>query len=284
MLAVVQMRSTGVVAWNLSRASALVAKAAKEMKAKFVCLPEGCDYLGSEGGGQPHVLDEGSQLIRAYAEMARTNQVWLSLGGLHEKFNEQGTKLVQLNTHVLLDDRGEVRAQYRKVHLFDALVDGGWCESETTGRGDKLVLVRGTPVGTVGLSTCYDVRFPAMFQAYAQAGADVVLIPSAFMVTTGRAHWEVLMRARAIETQCYVAAAAQCGAHNPKRTSYGHSLIIDPFGKVLVDLGDTEHEGVGVAQVDFDYLRRVRASMPMVHHQAASAHVVGVRVGNMSVL
>ena len=278
-LAVVQLRATRDVGRNVSRARELVRRARTELDAAFVCLPEAADYVGE---GTPGTLD--GDAVRGFGEIARDEGVWLSVGGVHEvaaEPNNTSPKKKQFNTHVVFDAAGRIRATYRKVHLFDAAYDGGWRESDSTLAGDKLVVVRNTPVGNVALATCYDMRFPAMFQAYAQAGADVVLLPSAFMVTTGKAHWEVLLRARAIECQVYVAAAAQCGAHNERRTSYGHSLIVDPFGTVLVDLkqGDPEtNEAVGGALVDVARLAEVRRAMPMVMHQERARAVVGVAV------
>ena len=285
MLAVVQTCSTSDVAANLSRVRALVARAATELRAQFVCLPECADYVGAEG--EPHSLD--GPVVAAYGDMARAHRVWLSVGGVHESLGAGRRGLVgvageapakpapfQHNTHLVFDDRGALRAVYRKVHLFDAGYDGGWRESDSTRPGDRLVIVRGTPVGAVGLATCYDVRFPSVAQAYALAGADVILFPSAFMVTTGRAHWELLMRARAVEAQCYVAAAAQCGAHHAKRTSYGHSVVVDPFGRVLVDAGEAEREAVHAVRVDRAVLEEVRRAMPMADHIRAADRVLRV--------
>ena len=175
-------------------------------------------------------------------------RLWLSLGGFHEVYDEtskehssftpdaqsENSDIVHyFNTHILVDDHGSIVATYRKIHLFDVDVDGGFRESKYTVPGSQVVLVKDTPFGNIGLSTCYDMRFPELYTLYGLLGADLILVPSAFMPTTGKAHWEVLLSSRAIETQCYVAAAAQYGQHNEKRGSHGHALIADPWGKVV---------------------------------------------------
>ena len=174
------------------------------------------------------------------------------------------------NSHLLVDDRGDgelchcvnacahcflyltnvcphdhaqrwwfvVVATYRKIHLFDVDYDGGFRESRFTVPGQDLVMVTDTPFGNVALTTCYDVRFPDLYSAYCAAGADLILVPAAFMPTTGAAHWHILLQARAIETQCYIAAATQYGRHDAKRCSYGHALIADPWGKVVAECVD----------------------------------------------
>jgi predicted amidohydrolase len=209
------------------------------------------------------------------------HNVWLSLGGFHQRAPDEKTDPDQRirNTHCIVNAHGELVATYDKVHLFDVDYDGGFKESNSTRPGDSLLLVRDTPVGTIGVTTCYDLRFPEVYTALRDAGAQVLLIPSAFMPTTGAAHWEVLLRARAIETQCYVAAAAQCGAHNDKRSSYGHSLLVDPFGAVLCDLGGEDQACVGVCEVDLGLVESVREKMPVMQHRAATNAIVRVAVG-----
>lgn len=276
MLAVVQLRSTHDAARNLARVRELVRRAATEHRAAFVCLPEATDYVGAGGGAPAPIAD----FERDYGGVARDNGVWLSVG-VHEAGADRG---LSYNSHLLFDARGRLVANYRKVHLFDAAVDGGWRESESTRRGDRLVVVRGTPVGTVGLATCYDMRFPESFVPLVQAGCDVVLLPSAFMVTTGKAHWEVLLRARAIETQTFVVAAAQCGAHNDKRASYGRSMVVGPWGDVLVDLGTEAEEAIGAVAVDAAKLREVRRAMPMAQHQRDAEGVVRVLAERVEVV
>jgi len=155
--------------------------------------------------------------------------IWrVSGAGFHERTSPDEPKMY--NTHAIVDAQGRLVAAYRKLHLFDVDYDGGFRESNSTHSGAEALLVTNTPIGSIGVTVCYDLRFPELFTALRRAGADVILVPSAFMPTTGAAHWEVLLRARAIETQCYVGAAAQFGKHNDKRSSYGHALIVDPWG------------------------------------------------------
>jgi predicted amidohydrolase len=196
--------------------------------------------------------------------------MWLSLGG----FQEQGPDAEHLhNTHVILDAHGDVQAAYRKAHLFDVDVPGGpvLMESRFTAPGGEVVACD-SPAGRLGLSTCYDLRFPALYQRLAfELGAQVLLVPSAFTVATGRAHWEVLLRARAIETQCWVVAAAQAGRHSEARQSYGHALVVDPWGEVVGRLEDPQATGVALARIDLGALREVRRRMPVAAHRAAAA-------------
>ncbi len=220
------------------------------------------------------------ETLTAYRELARRESVWLSLGGFHERL-ENNAKIA--NTHVIVNSQGGIAEVYRKMHLFDVDVDGGYRESDSTIRGDRLVVAHGTPVGNVGVTTCYDLRFPALYSTLRDLGADVMLIPSAFMPTTGKAHWHTLLRARAIETQCFVVASAQAGVHNSTdektakeirlRASYGHSLVVDPWGTVLCDLGE-EHPCVRVVDLDFASMDEVRNKMPVQKHRWVNAQVI----------
>jgi predicted amidohydrolase len=185
----------------------------------------------------------------------------LSLGGFQERFDD--THLC--NTHVVIDDAGMIRDTYQKMHLFDVDVPGGssYKESSFTVPGTKIVSVD-SPVGRLGLTVCYDLRFPKIYQQLRfEQKAQVLLVPSAFTKVTGEAHWEILLRARAIETQCYVIAAAQAGKHNEKRESYGDTLIIDPWGTVVGRLPDRVSTGIVVADIDFSLIDSVRTKMPI---------------------
>ena len=232
-------------------------------------LPENFNFLGlspAESLASAELLD--GPIIQQYASLARRLQLWLSLGG----FQERGPDPAHLfNCHMIINAAGEVAATYRKIHLFNVDVPGGpvLMESRFTAPGTQLVTCD-SPAGRLGLSTCYDLRFPEVYQRLVfDLGAEILLVPSAFTVATGEAHWEVLLRARAIETQSYVVAAAQAGRHNEKRESYGHSLIVDPWGNVVAQLPDPQATGIAVAEVDLAAMRAIRERMPVAAHRAA---------------
>ena len=234
--AVIQMTSTADKEANLSRASSHVKRAAS-MGAKLAFLPEGFDFIGDTKNAARELAEpiEGPT-VTAYRELAREHGIALSLGGLHEAIPGEGGKI--RNTHVLIDGSGEILSTYSKAHLFDVEIPGKFKlqESDWTVAGAEMkppAAVVAAGGLRVGLGICYDLRFPEMAQYLARRGADVITYPSAFTVATGLAHWESLLRARAIETQCYVVAAAQTGKHNEKRSSFGHSVIIDPWGTVV---------------------------------------------------
>eukprot|EP00038_Savillea_parva_P025199 m.46643 g.46643 ORF g.46643 m.46643 type:complete len:318 (+) comp6788_c0_seq1:1037-1990(+) len=279
-IAVAQMRSTDVVEDNFDTVRRLVQRAA-DQGCSLVSLPECFEWIGSgpaESLAFAQRLDE--PLFTRYRHLAKEFQIWVSYGGFHERpANPTSTDGRIYNSHLLINPQGDIVANYHKAHMFDAdTADGAFKESSFTCPGDKQVLVTGTPVGNVGLTTCYDLRFPQVYTNLRRAGADVLLVPSAFMPSTGEAHWESLLRARAIETQCYVAAAAQYGQHNAKRKSHGHSMVIDPWGKVVAQLGGSE-EGIAVADVDPEWIAAVRAKMPVAKHDRTSALTLDIIEG-----
>ena len=258
--AVTQMTVTNCVKDNLRQAAELIEQAAAR-GAAMVFLPEAADFIGQsrEETGELSQGLEGSTVVALREEAAR-HGVWLSLGGLHVR--EQGRDKLS-NTHIVVDSLGEVVATYSKTHLFDVTIPGKFSlrESEYVTAGTELVPPVATPLGLLGLGVCYDLRFPEHSQALAGAGAQLLSFPSAFTVATGLAHWEVLLRARAVETQTYVIAAAQVGSHNAKRTSFGHAMIVDPWGTVVAQC--REGVGLALAEVDLSYLAKVRANMPV---------------------
>jgi predicted amidohydrolase len=171
------------------------------------------------------------------------------------------------NRSFLIDREGEIRARYDKIHLFDVDLPTGesWRESAIYSAGKDVAVVNGTPVGKLGLTICYDVRFPALFARIAEADADVIAVPAAFTVPTGRAHWHILLRARAIEAGLFIVAAAQVGRHADGRQTFGHSLVIDPWGDIVLDMG--EEPGVGFADVDLTRISDVRSRIPALRHR-----------------
>ena len=208
------------------------------------------------------VEDEDEVLAAVRAGSARAG-IWVHLGSL--ALLGDGGKLV--NRGFVIDGAGEVRARYDKIHLFDVDLPTGesWRESAMYEAGAKAVIVPDTPVGKLGLTICYDLRFPALFERLSEAGADVISIPAAFTVPTGRAHWQVLMRARAIEAELFIVAAAQAGRHEDGRETYGHSLVADPWGELVLEM-DGE-PGLAIAELELARISDVRARIPVHQHR-----------------
>lgn len=240
-----------------------------------------------------------TSIIDELRYIACESRLWISGGGVHTKAEtptpttydggeEEGRRGKIYNTHVIIDDEGRLRAFYHKIHLFDVDIPGKVClkESNTTLAGNRLV-VCDSPIGRLGLSICYDMRFSEMYvDLVSKMGAQVLLMPSAFTVPTGKAHWHALLRARAIESQCFVLAAAQVGKHNDKRESYGHSVVYDPWGELLADAGGigstTSLEEVEspvlvpriiVSDIDLEAVSLVRERMPLQQHRSISDYV-----------
>lgn len=263
LVAAVQLRSTDDRADTLRRALALVERAAQE-GARFIATPENTDVIGPrrEKIAQAEPLD--GPLVSTYREAAARHGVWLLVGSFAERV--EGEEKVR-NTSVLIDPAGGVTATYRKLHLFDAAPPDGvpYRESDVVLPGTS-VTVAGTDFARVGLSICYDLRFPELYRRLSWEGADLLCVPSAFTVPTGRAHWETLLRARAIENLSWVIAPAQVGRHGPDRASWGHSLIIDPWGTVVADAGG-EAEGLALATLDPEAVTRARAMIPALTHR-----------------
>lgn len=203
------------------------------------------------------------EVLAAVKSAAAEAGIRVHLGSLALK--GEGSKLV--NRGFVIDDRGEVRARYDKIHLFDVDLptDESWRESAMYEAGREAVVVPDTPVGKLGLTICYDLRFPALFQRLSEAGADVIAVPAAFTVPTGMAHWQVLMRARAIEAELFIVAAAQAGHHEDGRATYGHSLVADPWGELVLEM--CSEPGLGFAEVDLGRIAEVRARIPVHQHR-----------------
>lgn len=200
------------------------------------------------------------EAVKRLADAARAHEIWLHIGSL--PVTAEGQPERRANRSLLFDNSGQIVARYDKMHLFDVDLATGesWRESSAYAGGAGPVLAQ-TPLGAMGLSICYDMRFPDLYSRLARAGAHVFAIPAAFTVPTGKAHWHVLLRARAIESAAFVIAAAQSGTHEDGRETYGHSLVIDPWGTVLLDMG--EGEGLGFADLDLDLVATVRAQIPV---------------------
>jgi predicted amidohydrolase len=218
------------------------------------------------------IRGEGDDVVlAAVREAARREGIWVHIGSLAIA-REDGK---WANRAFVIDDAGEIRARYDKLHMFDVDLATGesWRESNAYTAGEEVVTVE-TPLGRLGLAICYDVRFPALFEALGRAGCDVIAIPAAFTVPTGKAHWHLMQRARAVESSAYVLSAAQVGRHEDGRETYGHSLGIDPWGEVLLDMGGADDGGsAGVGFVDLDPARtaEVRAQLPSLANRRAIA-------------
>ena len=266
-VACVQMTSRRDKAANLERAESLVARAAST-GADVVVLPEKWNLIGSaddyRAAAEP--LDGGPS-TEAMSRWARTLGVSLVGGSITER--REGREKLS-NTSCVFDAEGELVAVYRKIHLFDVEVGGHvYRESEAEEPGTEPVVARAED-WVVGLSICYDVRFPELYRILALEGAELVTVPAHFTTPTGRDHWHVLLRARAIENQCYVAAAAQVGETTPGKPAYGRSLLVDPWGTVLAQAPD--EETVIVAELDRGRLRDIRAKLPSLANRQADAY------------
>jgi deaminated glutathione amidase len=255
---------------NIKVVSDLVRRA-RDGGADFVLTPETTGLIEPIGKlRREKVRDEANDpVLAALRGVARETGVWLLIGSLavdlsREPGTAEGERRLA-NRSYLVDASGAIVARYDKIHMFDVDLAGGesYRESNAFRPGDRAVLAE-TPWGVLGMTVCYDLRFPQLYRALAQAGADFLAIPSAFTVPTGKAHWHVLMRARAIETGCFVFAPAQWGEHAEGRRTYGHSLIVDPWGEVLADGG----EGVGIvsARIDVTAIAKARRMVPSLQH------------------
>ena len=233
--------------------------------AKMLFTPEMSGLLDRDRDrSAPLIRDEADDLVLKQVRAAAASAgIWVHLGSL--ALHGPGGKLV--NRGFVIDGEGEIGARYDKMHLFDVDLPSGesWRESSSYQGGDRPVLVE-TPLGMVGLSICYDLRFAALYASLSDHGATIFSIPAAFTVPTGEAHWHVLMRARAIEASAFVIAAAQVGRHADGRDTFGHSLVVDPWGRVLLDMGG-EDTGLGFCELELERVEEVRSRLPAIRHR-----------------
>ncbi|MFT3967476.1 MAG: carbon-nitrogen hydrolase family protein [Sphingobium sp.] len=245
---------------------------AKAGKAEILFTPEMSGYLDRDRSraAERVVAEERDIVLAGVRAFAAELGLWVAIGSLAVR--DPAVPGKARNRAYLIDDQGAIRARYDKMHLFDVDLPTGesWRESNSYVAGEGAVLA-GTPWGALGLTICYDLRFPDLYRALSDKGATILAIPAAFTVPTGEAHWHVLMRARAIEAGAYVIAAAQTGMHQDGRVTYGHSLVVDPWGEVLLDMG-TE-PGVAVIDLDLDRVAAVRARIPALDHRRANPDV-----------
>jgi nitrilase len=244
---------------NLAQALELIAEAAGHGVA-LALLPENALYLRIDDGDEAPILFPHSAEYDALSSAARAHGMWLMVGSLTE---DSGDRARPYNTCVVLDSSGEARATYRKIHLFSLKTNTiDLDENRTISPGDEPV-VANTEFGAFGLSICYDLRFPELYRALIAYGATTLICPAAFTRKTGALHWHHLLRSRAVENQSFVLAAAQCGHHGGTRDSYGHSLIVDPWGAILAEAGDDP--GVIVADIDPEIVRDFRSRLPSLN-------------------
>ncbi|MCH7880662.1 MAG: carbon-nitrogen hydrolase family protein [Proteobacteria bacterium] len=234
--------------------------------ADFIALPETVGLIEPVSEQIPDLCfeQENDAGLAAFRAQARDLEVSILVGSQLIKVPDGRI----VNRSFLLDDKGEISAHYDKLHLFDIQLSNGefYRESDVIAPGDKAVVAT-TPWGKLGMTVCYDLRFAALYRALAQNGAQFITIPSAFTQTTGKAHWHMLVRARAIETGCYIIAPNQCGHHVDRRASWGHSLIVDPWGKVLADAG--AEPGIVYAEIDLSSVERAHRKIPALTHDRA---------------
>lgn len=264
-IGIVQLCSQNVVAQNLQIVENLVADVARQ-GAEVVFLPEAFAYIGSDEGQIPlaETFDKPGLILSSCLNLARKYGVHLIAGG----FPERATTDKIYNTCFHATPAGDIQARYRKIHLFDVDLEDGTKlqESRTTAPGEQVITTE-LPFGTLGLSVCYDLRFPRLYQSLVDAGSVALTVPSAFTAYTGRAHWHVLLRARAIECQAYFIAPAQVGDHGyPGRHSFGHALVVDPWGTIVAEC-PTNEPSIAVADINPLEITRVRSQLPSLEHQ-----------------
>ena len=240
----------------------VLSREAYDAGADLICLPEFFSYLNlnEEGLDVAPFRESEHPTLAAFQELSLKLQVWILLGSI-AIYDSQGKKR---NRSILLNPRGEIEVRYDKIHMFDVNLPNGevYRESDVFSPGNKAVTAS-LPWGELGLTVCYDLRFPHLYRSLAHAGADVISVPAAFTRTTGQAHWHVMLRSRAIETGAYVVAPCQYGDHGRAKT-YGHSLIIDPWGRILADGG--EDRGYIIAEVNMEEVKNARRMIPALEH------------------
>jgi predicted amidohydrolase len=261
-VACLQTNSGREVAANIAAVRPWIARA-RDAGAELILMPENVAMVEpNERLQREKALPEADHpALQAFRKAAKETGAWLLVGSLAIRVGDGKVA----NRSLLLDGEGRIVARYDKIHLFDVDLGDGerYRESNTIAPGNRAV-VAATPWGRLGMSVCYDLRFPQLYRALAKAGADFLTIPAAFTRTTGQAHWHVLQRARAIETGCFVLAPAQCGVHAEGRETYGHSLIVDPWGVVVADGGD--EVGMVVATIDRQQVDEARRRIPALTH------------------
>jgi len=275
-VALLQMTSGIDPARNAATIAAAVAEAARG-GAAMLFTPEMSGLIDRDRArAAAHIVAEDADpVLAAVREAAAKTGIWVALGSLavrREGADDGGGRYA--NRSFVIDPSGEIRGRYDKIHMFDVDLATGesWRESNAYAPGEGLGVVEDTPVGRLGLAICYDIRFPALFEELGRRRCDAIAIPAAFTVPTGKAHWHLLQRARAVEASAFVIAAAQVGRHEDGRETYGHSLAIDPWGEVLLDMGGADDggaAGVGFVELDAARIADVRKQLPSLANRRA---------------
>lgn len=262
-IAAIQVESTADVQNNVEVACQLIQEAANQ-GAQLAALPENFATLGLTREQSLSVAEpfNAGTIQKQLAACAKENNIWV-VGGTIPLLEATGNKVY--SSCLLWDGNGKIVARYNKIHMFDVMVDKDdvYRESDHVQPGNEIVLVD-TPFGKIGLAVCYDLRFPELFRAFMLKGVDIIILPSAFTVPTGKAHWEILLRARAIENLCYVVAPAEVGQRHDGRGTYGHSMIIGPWGDILAKV--EEGNAVVTAKIDLENMQRIRNEFPSLSH------------------
>ncbi|OJY65540.1 MAG: nitrilase [Sphingobium sp. 66-54] len=270
-IALLQMNA-GIDPAANARALVDAVRAAAAGGADMLFTPEmsGCLDRDRERSGAVIVTEADDPVLAALRAAAREAGLWVHLGSLALSDPASGKRR---NRGFLIDAQGKIRARYDKIHLFDVDLPGGesWRESNSYVGGNRAVMAR-TPWGNLGLTICYDLRFPDLYRALSNAGTDIISVPAAFTVPSGEAHWHVLLRARAIESSAFIVATAQVGLHEDGRRTYGHSLVVDPWGTILLDAGT--QPGLYWADLPLDRIAEVRGRIPSLAHRRAIEDVV----------
>ena len=274
-IAAIQMCSSHVVDENLATAAKLIAEAAKN-QAQLIVLPEMFAIMGKKPTDKVDVKEKyGSGKIQNFlSQQAKMHNTWI-VGGTIPIACEDEKKVRAAS--IVYDHNGNAVARYDKIHLFDVTISEteSYKESDTTEPGNNIVVVD-TPVGKLGLSVCYDIRFPGLFTQLMNDGAEIIAVPSAFTVKTGEAHWQLLCRSRAVENFCYVVGAAQGGTHSSGRQTYGHSIIVEPWGTVVQELVEPVNT-IAYVDVDLKKLYEIRASVPVIQHQKIKSDLLALK-------
>ncbi len=266
-IALHQMTSGIDIQSNVNNMAIAIAIAAQN-KAILYFAPEMSVYLDKnrDRAAQNIVSEDGNEAIALLQKAAKDNNIWVHIGSMAIVHEDQNIAAPYANRSYIIDNHGKIRAQYDKIHLFDVKLSTGeqWRESNAYKAGNQVVIAD-TGMCKIGMSICYDLRFANLYNALSDRGAELVTVPAAFTVPTGQAHWHILLRTRAIENAMFVVAAAQCGKHADGRETYGHSLVVDPWGEVLLDM--KQDIGLGYADIDFKRLQEVRGQLPVLEHR-----------------